>query len=262
MKTMGIRVLIDAGAQILEMDNNTLAKAWLDIDYEAPAVVYFEKDNKPWVLYRKISLPKPYSMLIGIQVKVVNFLYWHRLSLMTWEIVLFTWMRLTREELTWRCLVCYLKSLRSWHITNTLLIAKAVGALTLGLGQTKDHTVQAAMRLRQLATSQEVVFFAPPEVHQSILDLRKNSEGTIDSYDVVCWLLEQTCSGIEQLQPLYYSQGIDFCRRTQAALSHPDISDEVDREVRCSPDFLWWISNRDTMKLITLANTNPENSRI
>jgi hypothetical protein len=27
---------------------------------------------------------------------------------------------------------------------------------------------------------------------------------------------------MEQLQPLYYSQGIDFCRRTQAALDNPD----------------------------------------
>jgi hypothetical protein len=35
---MNIRVLIDAGAQILEMDNMTLAKVWLDIAHDAPAV--------------------------------------------------------------------------------------------------------------------------------------------------------------------------------------------------------------------------------
>jgi hypothetical protein len=79
----------------------------------------------------------------------------------------------------------------------------------------------AAMRLRQLATSQSVVFYAPPEVHQSILDVCKKKSGeVVDSSDVVCWLLEQTCSGIEQLQPLYYSQGIDFCHRIQAALNN------------------------------------------
>jgi hypothetical protein len=141
--------------------------------------------------------------------------------------------------------------------------AKAVGALTLGLGQTKDHTVQAAMRLRQLATTQEIVFFAPPEVHQSILDLRKkSSEDKIDSYDVVCWLLEQTCSGIEQLQPLYYSQGIDFCRRTQAALSYPDISDEIEREVRGFSCSYCCITKCDTINLVILANTDSEYSRI
>lgn len=79
------------------------------------------------------------------------------------------------------------------------------------------------MRLRQLGSTQSVMFFAPPEVHQSILDLREKRNGdTIDSYDVLCWLLEQTCSGIEQLQPLYYSQGMEFCRRTQAALDNSD----------------------------------------
>jgi hypothetical protein len=87
-----------------------------------------------------------------------------------------------------------------------------------------DHTVQAAMRLRQLGTSQTVVFFAPPEVHLSILDLRQKKDGDkVDSYDVICWLLEQTCSGIEQLQPLYYSQGYDYCRRAQATLTNPNL---------------------------------------
>jgi hypothetical protein len=79
------------------------------------------------------------------------------------------------------------------------------------------------MRLRQLGTTQSITFFAPPEVHQSILDIRKKKSGDpLCSYDVVCWLLEQTCSGIEQLQPLYYAQGADFCRRAQAVLDHSE----------------------------------------
>lgn len=36
------------------------------------------------------------------------------------------------------------------------------------------------------------------------------------------WLLDNTCDAIEQLQPLYYAQGIDFCRRMQAELDSPD----------------------------------------
>lgn len=79
------------------------------------------------------------------------------------------------------------------------------------------------MRLRQLGTSQSIEFFAPPEVHQSICDVNgKAIDAFIDSGDVVYWLLEQTCRGIEQLQTLYISQGTDFCRRTQAAMSNPD----------------------------------------
>jgi hypothetical protein len=44
---------------------------------------------------------------------------------------------------------------------------------------------------------------------------------SIDSSDMIHWLLEQTCDGIEQLQPLYFSQGVDFCR-TQAASDNPN----------------------------------------
>jgi hypothetical protein len=86
------------------------------------------------------------------------------------------------------------------------------------------------MRLRQLAVSQSVVFFAPPEVHQSIMDLRQKVSGDwLDSHDVICWLLQQTCSGIEQMQPLYFSQGAYFCRRQQSALEYPDYLVESDQ---------------------------------
>ncbi|KAL9104009.1 MAG: hypothetical protein Q9163_000987 [Psora crenata] len=189
LTNMKIRVLIDAGAQILEMDNYDLAKAWLKVDPEAPAAVYFNAENRLTVLYRKgYSIPlvaSPFAENLG------------------------------------SCLV-YLDEAHT-RGTDLKMPANAKGALTLGLGQTKDHTVQAAMRLRQLGKSQSVVFLAPPEVHQSIHDLRKKRFGDhIDSYDVICWLLEQTCSGIEQIQPLHYSQGIHFCRRAQGALENPD----------------------------------------
>ena len=48
-----IRILIDVGAQILEMDNFSLVKAWLVIYVSAPAAVYFDSENKPYVLYRQ-----------------------------------------------------------------------------------------------------------------------------------------------------------------------------------------------------------------
>lgn len=44
-----IRILIDASAYILEMDNMTLVKAWLDIDTKAKGAVYFGADNRAWV---------------------------------------------------------------------------------------------------------------------------------------------------------------------------------------------------------------------
>jgi hypothetical protein len=77
------------------------------------------------------------------------------------------------------------------------------------------------MRLRQLATSQSILFIGTPSTHQSILDVTGKTHGDpIESCDVIRWLLEQTTNTIEQLQPLYYAQGIDFCQRMQAAVDH------------------------------------------
>lgn len=77
------------------------------------------------------------------------------------------------------------------------------------------------MRLRQLRTTQSVTFLAPPEVDQSIRDFcRADSHKQLDSFHVIAWLLEQTCSVNEELQSLYVAQGLDFCRRTDAVWSH------------------------------------------
>lgn len=75
------------------------------------------------------------------------------------------------------------------------------------------------MRLRQLATTQSVAFFAGPEVHQSIIDvckIRAPRDHSINSADVVHWLLEQSCSANEQLANLHLAQGVDYCRRLNA----------------------------------------------
>ncbi|KAJ3565847.1 hypothetical protein NPX13_g7345 [Xylaria arbuscula] len=182
----GIRILIDAGAYILEMDNRTLAKTWLAIDHEAKAAVYFRGDNRAWVHFRDATkndiplLATPFADNLG------------------------------------ECLI-YLDEAHTRGI-DLKLPASAHGALTLALKQTKDYIMQAAMRLRQLGTTQSVTFFAPPDVDQSIKDFcRPAANARLDSSHVICWLLEQTCRANKDLQPLYVAQGLDFCRRTDAA---------------------------------------------
>ncbi|KAK0642864.1 hypothetical protein B0T16DRAFT_354150 [Cercophora newfieldiana] len=196
LKTMGISILIDAGALILEMDNETLARTWLDIDGQE-AALYFDANNKAMIISktgkRTPLLASPYA-----------------------------------DDLS-KCLV-YLDEAHT-RGTDLKFPLNARGGLTLGQGQTKDHTVQAAMRLRQLGTSQSITFFIPPEVHQVILDLQgKTTHDNIDSHDVICWMLDNSCDGIEQLQPLYYSQGIDFCRRTQASIDNSEFLTDVDQQ--------------------------------
>ncbi|CBX97993.1 hypothetical protein LEMA_P094020.1 [Plenodomus lingam JN3] len=198
LREKNIRVLIDAGAYILEMSNENLVKAWMDIDTRPPAAVYFGADNRAWVRYRGIKESVP--LLATPFVDNMD-----------------------------NCLV-YLDEAHTRGI-DLKLPQDACGALTLALGQTKDHTVQAAMRLRQLPTTQSVCFFAFPETHQSILDVcGMNETDRVNSSHVVTWLLEQTCRSNEQLQNLYVSQGADFCNRINAEWENADfLSNAKDR---------------------------------
>ena len=110
---MGIRVLIDAGAQILEMDNFDLAKAWLEVDIKVPAAVYFDSENRPFILHRRGRKRMPLSASPYADKLGDCFIYLDEAH--------------TRG-------------------TDLKMPANACGALTLGLGQTKDHTVQGLTR--------------------------------------------------------------------------------------------------------------------
>jgi hypothetical protein len=110
---MGIRLLIDAGAHILELDNKSLVQKWLEIDHSAPAAVYFDERNNAWVMYRNNTcLPLLASPFVS-----------------------------NLEE----CLV-YLDEAHT-RGTDLKFPEFARGALTLSLGQTKDHTVQGTNAL-------------------------------------------------------------------------------------------------------------------
>ncbi|KAI1337630.1 hypothetical protein F5Y15DRAFT_389781 [Xylariaceae sp. FL0016] len=191
VQRQGIRVLIDAGAFILEMDNRTLASEWLKCDTKAKAAVYFSNDGAAWVHHREKQDDTPL-----IATPFVSDLS--------------------------DCVV-YLDQVHTRGV-DMQFPGKAKGALTLALKQTKDFTVQAAMRLRLLRTSQSISFFAPPEVDQSIRALCKVQETVSPtSSDVVTWLLEQTCQVNGDLRGLYAAQGADFCRRTDIVWHNRDI---------------------------------------
>jgi hypothetical protein len=109
LKDKKIRILIDAGAYILEMSNEDLVQTWMDIDTGPPAAVYFGTDNRAWVRYRGTKARVP---LLATPFA---------------------------DNLD-HCLV-YLDEAHTRGI-DLKLPQYACGALTLALGQTKDHTVQ------------------------------------------------------------------------------------------------------------------------
>ena len=219
-----IQVFIDAGAYILENTNENLARTWLALtrpDIKA-AVFFKESDNRAWVVFRDVT---------AAMAPLVSTPFAERL-----------------EE----CIVYYDEA--HTRGVDLQLPANTRGALTLALGQTKDHTVQgmsfffflppdlailitnhtncpAAMRLRQLGTTQSVTFYAPPEVDQNIRDLanlgKEVNRDFVNSAHVVRWLLEQTCLANKQLGSLYASNGVDFCRRTDALWKYQNTFDNA-----------------------------------
>ena len=103
-----IRMLLDAGAQILELDNMSLAQAWLEVDHEAEAAVFFGGDDRARVLYRD-----------GKSQPLAGSPFLNNLG---------------------ACVV-YLDEAHTRGV-DLKMPANAVAALTLGIQQTKDHTVQ------------------------------------------------------------------------------------------------------------------------
>ena len=182
------RILIDAGAQVLEHANRDFAKAWLEEDNDAAAAVYFDDDHRAWVLYRT-----------GNRTPLLASPFADNLD---------------------RCVVYMDES----HCRGTDLKLPVYGkaALTLGQHLTKDALVQAAMRLRLLGQSQSVSFYSPAEVHQSILDrLNKNDSFHPDSTAVLAWVFGQTCDILEQQEPSYFAQALQYMQQKQARLSYP-----------------------------------------
>lgn len=104
-----IRVLIDAGAYILEMENAALADAWLAADPDAQGAVYFDHEGRIMVRarFQKMALPLLASPFAD-----------------------------NLED----CVV-YIDEAHT-RGTDLKLPPNAMGAVTLGLGQTKDKTVQ------------------------------------------------------------------------------------------------------------------------
>ncbi|SMR51553.1 unnamed protein product [Zymoseptoria tritici ST99CH_3D1] len=142
-------VILDVGAQILELDNLNFAKEWLKShpDHQKEAAVFCSSDDELSVVNRKgqVELLQTSSFASRLHV----------------------------------CLV-YLDEAHTRGI-DLKLPPKYRAAVTLGSNLSKDKIVQACMRMRKLGRGQTVVFCVPEEIHNRILErrdlLRSNVEG-------------------------------------------------------------------------------------
>ncbi|KAJ7636920.1 hypothetical protein FB45DRAFT_1056179 [Roridomyces roridus] len=195
-QTPEIRVLLDVGAQMLEMQNRELAGYWLSISPCIKAVVYFDSGDNVMVLARD-----------GSSEPLISSPFADRLE---------------------DCAV-YLDDVHT-RGTDLKLPLNTRAALTLGPGVTKDRLVQGAMRLRQLGEGQSVMFFAPPEVD---LGIRSISRGSMDiditSREVVQWVMHQTISTIDHSVSHWADQGVNYKKRRDAwSLFETDASNSME----------------------------------
>ncbi|KAL9011241.1 MAG: hypothetical protein Q9173_003899 [Seirophora scorigena] len=174
-----IRVLIDVGAQILDLSNDQVIGQWLPLVPDVDAGIYFDENDYAMVLTR-----------MGKREKLATSSFSNRMD---------------------RCIV-YLDDVHT-RGTDLKLPLKARAAVTLGPRLTKDRLVQACMRLRQLGHGQSLMFFAPPEVHQEIANAASTAD--LNGLDVIRWALEQSCLQIERNQPLRVTQGLHYFQRLE-----------------------------------------------
>ncbi|KAI4946098.1 hypothetical protein J4E91_007541 [Alternaria rosae] len=173
-----IRVILDCGASILDMNNREVAEAWLKLrDNDVAAVVYFE-DEELSVLDRSSKIESfqtsPYAKMLD------------------------------------SCVV-YLDESHTRGTDIPGLPRHYRAALTLGSQLTKDRLTQAAMRLRKLGNGQSVCFVVPGEIRTRIYERNGKPPGTpIDVYDVLAWAIGETWSDLKRSLPLWAVQGNRF----------------------------------------------------
>ncbi|KAI9728103.1 MAG: hypothetical protein M1834_007819 [Cirrosporium novae-zelandiae] len=186
-----VRVILDVGAQVLELQNDEVARTWLQhvSAQDAQAAIFFDNNNE--------------------------------LSVMNREGVIETLMVFSFAKQLDQCLVF----LDEAHTRGTDLKLPNYyrAAVTLGPHLTKDRLLQACMRMRKLGKGQSVMFCAPPEVQRSILECCGRPFGSkIEVDDILRWSISETLAHTRSCIPIWATQGIRYQHRHIAwkQLSH------------------------------------------
>ncbi|KAF9769646.1 hypothetical protein IL306_012919 [Fusarium sp. DS 682] len=179
------RVVLDVGAQVIDLTNLEFAKQWLaryQNDDNTQAVVCFNEDDETIVLDRSGKVEELETSPFAEQLD--------------------------------RCLVFLDES--HTRGTDLRLPPNYRAVVTLGAGLTKDRLVQACMRMRKLGKGQSVEFCVPWEIEQKIIRLKpqeKAGRREITISDVLSWVITETCLDLRKAIPLWLNQGVRFSRQ-------------------------------------------------
>ncbi|OBZ78492.1 hypothetical protein A0H81_02023 [Grifola frondosa] len=194
-----IRVLLDVGAEMLELQNEALVARWLELNQNAQAAVYFGDNDRLMVLTRAGTVESFVSSPFNQQLD--------------------------------QCLL-YLDDAHT-RGTDVKLPRDVRAAVTLGPKVTKDRLVQGwfipfppisvahmysgCMRMRKLGNGHSVMFFAPLEIDRSIRKAAKKTESdAVKIIDILRWVMLETCSDIQHRAHQWADQGFDHGNRASA----------------------------------------------
>ncbi|KAH0423698.1 hypothetical protein CcaCcLH18_11994 [Colletotrichum camelliae] len=170
------RVILDVGAQILELDNLGVAQRWLEITEDSErtqAVIFCDENDRLCVVDRRGRVESFQTSPFAGQVDV--------------------------------CLV-FLDEAHT-RGTDLKLPADYRAAVTLGASLTKDRLVQACMRMRKLGKGQSVTFCVPDEIQQKITSRQGDDGRTITVSDILEWAISETYTEIRRGILLWANQG-------------------------------------------------------
>ena len=228
-----IRALLDIGAQMLELQNEELARYWLSLRPDVSAAVFFDDTD--------------------------------HLTVVTPDGIIEPFILSPFKRQLEKCVV-YLDDVHT-RGTDLKLPQGMRAAVTLGPKVTKDRLVQGrpmcfverkkndsdvgCMRMRQLGKGHSIKFFAPGVVDRSIRSLISGGlapEGRIRVIDVIRWAIHGTCEDISHHLLYWAQQGLDHDKRFAAYKEYRSSGDlEILRNAWLQPESrtleeMYWIA--------------------
>ena len=179
-----VQVILDVGAQVLELDNHQVAETWLGMhtDRGMQAVVFVNEEDEVMVLNRKGRIERLQTSSFKAQLG--------------------------------RCLI-FLDEAHTRGI-DLKLPKYYRAAATLGARLTKDKLIQACMRMRKLGKGQAISFCVDEEIQTKIRECTsKLSNEALGVADVLHWAISETFADTRRSMPLWAVQGKRFLRQQE-----------------------------------------------
>jgi hypothetical protein len=177
-----IKVLLDCGALMLEMNNEQVARKWLELSATIEGVVFFNDKNTLTVKMRGARKDCPLDLSPF------------------------------RERLD-TCAV-YLDDEHT-RGTDLKFPRGSKACVTVGSGLTRDKLVQACMRMRQLGVGHTVTFWASHEAHSKIKAATECWEDC-SSKNVLHWVKQNSKDFVDTGLVYWTASAVNYCRKLAA----------------------------------------------